>query len=568
MQIVGVDFGTTNVRIATWDTDEPDRQPEPQAIGPVDSFAMPSVIAFQRQRDGTITTVVGQDADEMQDGRDVVVVRNIKRWALSSDPFVSWHLESAHTPRPEWWNSQTRCIEVWGQEFPVREAIRLILDEAFRRSSVTGEFEWRTGCPVHASLEYRSELASVLSEFGGVNSVTSVIEEPVLFLALAQRRGALEPGSYLVYDLGGGSFDCALAEMDENGQVTVYAAHGHPLLGGVRIDELLRERLGYEGPSYLLRSAKERLNSSGSDEPVDTSTNLSWEDLKGVVDSRFLDGTVVAMRETYITAKVIWQRGEGVSPIGEIPSLRWKDVPQALRNDLDGILLTGGPTRSPLIQGWLADRFGDEKVRPAVELLPVEIPDRELTGLSMGACYAAVGEYNPLYISRLPARIILRETWSRNEVEYEPYRHFVSNFNPARPFISKPLVSERNADAKYELNILDPNGKRLSRQTVDVSGMNRGRNTGGLPRLLQTRESSGNDTEVSYQLCIDNLGRILILTNGRFWVEMANPPWQTRRQRAIIGSILDKQRRYEADFRERVRHLITHNPFGWQSGHG
>ena len=132
-----------------------------------------------------------------------------------------------------------------------REAIRLILDapsgQAFRRANVTGEFEWRTGCPVHANLEYRSELAGVLAEFGGINNVTSVIEEPVLFLALAQRRGALEPGSYLVYDLGGASpptsFDCALAEVEENGQVTVYAAHGHPLLGGVRIDELLRESL-------------------------------------------------------------------------------------------------------------------------------------------------------------------------------------------------------------------------------------------------------------------------------------------------------------------------------------
>ena len=568
MQIVGVDFGTTNVRIATWDTEEPDRLPEPQAIGPVDSFAMPSVIAFQRQQDGTITTVVGQDADVLQDSRDVVVVRNIKRWALSSDPFVSWHLESAHTQFPEWWNSGKRCIEVWGEEFPVREAIRLILDEAFRRANVTGEFEWRTGCPVHAGLEYRAELAGVLAEFGGGNNVASVIEEPVLLLALSQRRGALEPGSYLVYDLGGGSFDCALAEVEEKGQVTVYAAHGHPLLGGVRIDELLRERLGYEGPSYLLRSAKERLNRSGPDEPVDTSTNLSWGDLVGVVNSRFLDGTVAAMREAYITAKVIWQREEGASPIGEVPSLRWGDVPHALSNNLDGILLTGGPTRSPLIQEWLADRFGDQRVKPAAELLPVEIPDRELTGLSMGACYAAAGEYNPLYISRLPARITLSETRTRKQVEYEPYQHFVPNFNPARPFVSKPLMSGRNADASYELAIFDPNGKRVARQAVDVGRMNRGRSVGGFPQLPQGWGASGDDTEVAYRLCIDNLGRVLILANGRFWVEMENPPWQTRRQRAIIGSILDKQRQYEADLRERVHHLITHNPFGWQSGHG
>ena len=318
----------------------------------------------------------------------------------------------------------------------------------------------------------------------------------------------------------------------------------------------------------MLRSAKERLNGPGPDEPVDTRTNLSWKNLQGVVDSRFLNGTVVAMREAYITAKVIWQREEGASPIGEIPSLRWGDVPQVLGNNLDGILLTGGPTKSSLIQEWLADRFGDHKVKPAAELLPVEIPDRELTGLSMGACYAAAGEYNPLYISRLPARITLRETSTHNQVEYEPYQHFVSNFNPARPFVSAPLVSQRNVDAKYELTVFDPNGKRLARQSVDVSRMNLGGNVGGLPRLPQTWGLYGNDTEVSYQLCIDNLGRVLILTNGRFWVEMENPPWQTRRQRAIIESILDKQRQYEADRRERVHHLITHNPFGWQSGHG
>ena len=28
---------------------------------------------------------------------------------------------------------------------------------------------------------------------------------------------------------------------------------------------------------------------------------------------------------------------------------------------------------------------------------------------------------------------------------------------------------------------------------------------------------------MSYRLCIDNLGRVFILANGRFWVEMENP---------------------------------------------
>ena len=52
-----------------------------------------------------------------------------------------------------------------------------------------GLFEWRAGCPVHAGLDYRSELAEVLSGFGGSNMVGSIIEEPVLFLELALRLG-------------------------------------------------------------------------------------------------------------------------------------------------------------------------------------------------------------------------------------------------------------------------------------------------------------------------------------------------------------------------------------------
>ena len=560
MQIVGVDFGTTNVRIATWDSDEPDRPPEPRNIGPVDSPAMPAVIAFRKHPDGTITTVIAQEADELPDSSDTVVVRNIKRWALSGDPYVRWHLDSENVQSPEWWNGETRCIKVWDEEFPVREVIRQILAEAFRRANLSGEFEWRAGCPVHANFQYRSELAQVLSEFGGTNSVACVIEEPILFLTLAHRRQVLDPGSYIVYDLGGGSFDCALAEVGANGEMTVYAAHGHPLRGGARVDDLLMERLGYDGPPHSLRIAKELLTRSGPDVSVDARTNLSWTDLEYVVDKNsFLDGTVMAMREAYITAKVIWKREESASPVGEIPSLRWGNIPEVFRTDLDGVLLTGGPTKSPLFQERLTNLFGDQRVKPAAELLPVEIPDPELTGLSMGACYAAGEQHNPLYISRLPAKITLRETRTRNQVEYEAYQHFVPNFNPVRPFISKSLVSARTEDAKYELVISDPDGGRLARQTVDFT---RASVWHGRQPLLPQEETALN-VQTTIRLLIDKLGRIWVYNNGRVSLEVENPPWQSSRQREILNSILERQRLYEEEERGRVHFLITHNPFGW-----
>ena len=80
MQIVGVDFGTTNVRIAVWDSSEPNSVPQPVEFD--GSTTMPAVIAFQRQPNGDVSTVVGVGADGLEDGDDTLVVRNIKRWAV------------------------------------------------------------------------------------------------------------------------------------------------------------------------------------------------------------------------------------------------------------------------------------------------------------------------------------------------------------------------------------------------------------------------------------------------------------------------------------------------------
>ena len=276
MAVVGVDFGTTNVRIAVRDSGDSALTPRPLAIGQAGGLTMPAVVAFRGQPGG-VAIVVGEDADQLEDDPDAVVVRNIKRWALSSDPFVKRHLDLAQNERPDsdlcprWkWDEETRCVKVFGEEFPVWDLIRQILDEAFRRARLDGlpdEFEWRAGCPVQADWEYRSELAKVLSEFGGENNVTSVIEEPVLFLMLACNLDTLRPGSYLVYDLGGGSFDCALVEVDDRQLMTVYASHGHPLLGGDRIDEKLDQSLGARVPRNQLRVAKEKLAPDNPQEP-------------------------------------------------------------------------------------------------------------------------------------------------------------------------------------------------------------------------------------------------------------------------------------------------------------
>ncbi len=371
-----------------------------------------------------------------------------------------------------------------------------------------------------------------------------------MFLVLAHRLGKLDPGSYMVYDVGGGSFDCALAEVGTDGGMTVYAAQGDPTLGGVTIDEFLTEKLGYKGPPRDLRIAKEALTPNNREQNVDPNTKVTWDDLEQVLSKRrFVGWSLAAMREAYIFAKVLWKSEGGASPIGGIPSCRLGDMPAAFRKDLHSIFLTGGPTKSPYIRDRLAETFGDQVVATE-QVVPQEVPDPELTGLSMGACYMFADENpRPLYVSRLPALVTLRDTGTgAPPAEYQPYQHFVINFNPAKPFVSAPLPSRAGGEAGYVLTVADPDGNILESKAVDFSRDRVPRGAARSPRLV-----------------IDTLGRVCIENNGSAWVEIEAPPWQTGRQREVLQDIIERQEAYEQSEQARVHHNITANPYGWQA---
>ena len=553
MYVVGVDFGTTNVRIASWDSSDPNSVPQPVEFD--GATTMPAVIAFQRQRGGEVSTVVGTDADSMEDGDNTLVVRNIKRWAVSHDEYVKWNLESKKIRWETWWNPENRSVHVWGHEFPVKELIKRILAEACRQAGLDGRsFEWRAGCPVHASLDYRTELAQVMSELSGSEpKVGWVVEEPILFLVLALNLGTLNPGSYMVYDVGGGSFDCALAEVEAGGRMVVYAADGDPLLGGANIDDMLKERLKFEGRPSLLRLAKEQLTEAQPTVLVDADTNLSLADVEHVVaQSRFLDYTMLPMRLAYIASKMIWKT-EGISPIAtNVPSCRLMELPKALRADLDGIILFGGPVMSPVFSKWLMEKFGRNNVKLPGDLVQGQIRDPHLTALSAGACYVSTGNYNPLYTSRLPVKVALRNTRTGHSVEYIPYKHFAPrNINPVKPFISPCFAPQDGAEGSYQLTVDDVDGKNLIKKAVDINRVR--------------RSATGKD---SLRFMIDTLGRIWVGDEERMRMEIEEPPWQTGRQREVRRSIMEMQRQHEEREGGRVHRLVTENPYGWQSGHG
>jgi hypothetical protein len=535
-------------------------------IGDGGASTMPSVIAFQRQPGGNVCSFVGDSADGMTDGPDTLVIRNIKRWALTSDPYVQQQLNLRSSELPRWWNPKTRCVSLWNQQIPVSEVIHRIINEAINRAAPGYVDEWRAGCPVHAGLTYRAELAKILSGFGGNVKITGVVEEPILFLVLAYRIGNLKPGSYLVYDFGGGSFDCALAEVKSIGgevRLTVYAADGDPLLGGADIDHRLAQKLNYEGHLHLLRVAKEGLIPSSMPVRLFGGITLEWSQLEEVLkEGKFLDKTLNIMLGVYRNAKLLWNRGDDAPPVGDVikrnlvtgairfvRELNWEEM----KTDLDGVILFGGSTRSPFFQNELAKHVGADKLIFAKDLVP-NFPDPELVGLSMGACYLLGESYTPLYVNRLPARVILREIGTDRRVSYEPYDQLTLSYVPNEAYASELLPVEENRSSKYEILVTDAENDVLSLHSGYCS----------LDRYLGL-------PAISLRLLIDNFGRVCVEKKSRSGksrqmdVVIEDPPWQTPTQRIALQIMWDQQREQERIEKVRVYDLLTKNPFGWQA---
>ena len=556
MQVVGIDFGTTNIRVSTWDADQPDLAPDPQTLGAGDSKIMPAVVAFRKQGSADAEVIVGEDADALEDGPSQKVFRNLKRCALDSDPYVHQRLSDL----PDEWDSDTRCLKVWGQEYPIKDLISRMLKKALDTAGVGADFEWMAGCPVHAGLEYRTDLAQVITGLGGIGTgaLNRIVEEPILVLVAAYRLRKLQPGSsYLVYDLGGGSFDCALAqieeESDDNGELAmvVYGARGDPALGGTDIDTALEDALKYKGDKRQLRDAKEAVSPTNLEQPIPGDKTLTWPRVEEVVKQLLcMFKTTVTMRETYRDAKVVWHRTDENAPVGEIVrrnlgtgvvrfvnQLGWEDM----IGDVDGIILSGGPTKSPLFSEALREKFGTEKIIAISDLIPEEVEDPELTAISVGACYAHENQYNPLYVNRLPVRIELEDMVTGDKVEYEPYTHFDRSFGShANDFVTPGFLSKGGEDSHppasghYELTVTRPNVE-VPEQQLMIDGYISNEPMNFTLRLIINRlgqigveQQSGNSAPRKYPVITEDL------------------PWQTETQRRAFEQLQANARRQQA----------------------
>ena len=577
-KIVGIDFGTSNVRIAQRDNGGDTKS---CAIGmglseTGDEWVrnndgwMPAVIAFTKQPNGDVKTVIGEAANALpSDAPNVIVVPNIKRLATASDrrvrEVIEWYFERKGTDWPEWLDPQNRSIRVWDKTVPAEEAIKLILKEAIARAGLAGKAaEWRAGCPVSSDLAYRKALIAALDELGCEGKVRWIIDEPLLLLALgkgiasrALKKGIDSgelgedgnDGLYMVYDLGGGSFDCAVARIAGD-SLTVYANEGLPQ-GGADIDRLLAQA----GIS-----------------------DWNNERVLGILDSeRFITETLTAMLNAYHKANTILKLPEDEGEY--VPNLDWSNAIESMTAEIDKFLVVGGPTENPYFLAKLRGALGEvgaKKIVTADDMVQsagrTDINDARITALSHGACYMDVDQYIPVAVAvdRIPATISLTVSDGRDTCEdaYEafsrmPYR------NPNAPYEGDWVTLQSDRVKTYRVVVENADGVVIHDSSVvlDSEGCLM-RDSEGCPIRVEQpmrmpREGYLGPVADRAKLVIDRFGSVWVRLgagspdvpqpledNVVIW---RTPPWQTDLQKADMEKYEEIQRRREE--RERARRI-------------
>jgi molecular chaperone DnaK len=326
--IAGIDLGTTNSEIAAF------HNGTVQVLGPGDTRMLPSCVGLSAA--GEI--LVGESARNQQALYPERTVRSIKRKMGLQE-----------------------TVSLGGKEYTPQEISALILSElAEWAAGSLGERPHRAVITVPAYFSDAQRNAT--REAGALAGleVVRILNEPTA-ASLAYGFGDGTRHTVLIYDLGGGTFDVSVVTVE--GEVTeVLASHGNNRLGGDDFDDLLADRLAQEFQRQHgidMRqghaAAKARLWWAAEE----AKKKLSFESYVQIREE-----ALVMQSGTPLHLEIEISRIEYEAMIHSLLEATLDSVSKALRDagkkaaDMDGILLVGGSTRTPLVTDLLIEHTG------------------------------------------------------------------------------------------------------------------------------------------------------------------------------------------------------------------
>lgn len=232
----GIDLGTTNSAIAKFVKGDIIVFNNPLDFG---RATLPSVVSYRKDK-----IVVGTKAKEYQEKDPKSVVSVFKRKMGTTESYKIKAINESKTP-----------IELSAQ---VLKELKTFVN--------TGESLDSVVITIPASFDLiQSNATKEAGYLAGFKQVV-LLQEPIaasLAYANMKKINDLKDGQWLVYDLGGGTFDVALVKIT-NGEMKIIDHEGNNFLGGIDFDQMIIEKIVIPklNEEYTFENLEENLKSA------------------------------------------------------------------------------------------------------------------------------------------------------------------------------------------------------------------------------------------------------------------------------------------------------------------
>ncbi len=348
---VGIDLGTTNSLVATVKSGSAACIADEQG-----RVTLPSVVRYCEEA----RTETGYDALKAQKIDPLNTISSAKR--LIGRTLADLKQDSHYLPYR--FGSNERIIEMQtrqGAKTPIDVSAEILRSLKTRAENALGGELTGAVITVPAYFDDAQRQATKdAARLAGLN-VLRLLNEPTA-AAIAYGLDNASEGTFVVYDLGGGTFDVSVLQLSK-GLFEVKATGGNSALGGDDFDHRLfchlleqnkLSQLNEQDSQLLLslaRAAKEALT-------ADNSTTIQAV----LSDGRKVDSTITRQEFQNLTQHLV---AKTIEPVKQ--ALKDAGVTKAA---IKGVIMVGGATRMPHVQQAVATYFGQT---PLNNLNPDEV---------------------------------------------------------------------------------------------------------------------------------------------------------------------------------------------------
>ncbi|MFO0683561.1 MAG: molecular chaperone DnaK [Sandaracinus sp.] len=355
-RVIGIDLGTTNSCVAFVENGEPVVIPNAEG-----ARTTPSVVAFTKDGERRVGSVARRQASTNPENTIFAVKRIMGRRFDSEE--AKRHVAAvpytiAQAPNGDAW------VRAGGKELSPPEISAYVLEKMKEIA------ESYLGQPVEGAVvtvpayfdDAQRQATRDAGKIAGLD-IKRIINEPTaaaLAYGLEKQRG----GRIAVYDLGGGTFDISILEI-ENGVFKVLATNGDTHLGGEDFDKLLVDHLAgiFEKDNKGVDLRKDRVALQRLKEQAEKAKHELSSALDTEINLPFIYADATGPKHLVTTVK----RSELEILCSDLVERTLTPCKKALGDanlsvkDIDEVILVGGMTRMPLVQKRVSELFG----RPA-----------------------------------------------------------------------------------------------------------------------------------------------------------------------------------------------------------